>query len=506
MGELSGRLDLRAAQVERARILILGAGLSGLCTAMLAGPRRVRGHRAGTRPGRAAAAGARRCGVGRLAAARRQPVPAAALHAAPLVELLRAELPEVRYLLDAAGALQLNVMAALPAARRGPMRDGDERFETVTARRPVLEAALSAAAEAAGVTIRRGVAVTGLTTDRHARVPRVTGVLTEDGPRSPRTWWWTAVAGGRRLARGCRRPAHGARSRSGRTAASSTTPGISARVRGEQPAVLHNLLQSYDSLSVITLPADNGTWSVVLTTSSRDKALRVLREPARWHAALARYPLVAHWADGEPISGVDVMAGIEDRYRRLAIDGQPVATGVVAVGDAWACTNPSVGRGAAIALMHARSLRDLLRETDPADHDKFARRFDEVTAQAVEPLYRATLWYDRHRLAEIDADIAGTPYRTDDQRWPIEQGALRGQPRRSGPDPGVLGGGVLHRHARRGARPARRARPGHRARHGRPAVPAARPGPRRTARRDRLKLGKERDDERRPRRRNPART
>jgi hypothetical protein len=44
-------------------------------------------------------------------------------------------------------------------------------------------------------------------------------------------------------------------------------------------------------------------------------------------------------------------------------------------------------------------LRDLLRETDPADHDKFARRFDELTAQAAEPLYRATLWYDRHRLA-----------------------------------------------------------------------------------------------------------
>src|SRR6266566_4390564 len=164
---------------------------------------------------------------------------------------------------------------------------------------------------------------------------------------------------------------------------------------GEQPAVLHSLLQNYDSLSAITLPADNGTWSVVLTTSSRDKALRVLREPARWHAALARYPLVAHWADGAPISGVDVMAGIEDRHRRLAVDGQPVATGVIAVGDAWACTNPSLGRGAALALVHARLLR--------------------------EPLYRATLWYDRHRLAEIDADIAGMPYRTDDQRWPVSK-------------------------------------------------------------------------------------
>lgn len=42
-----------------------------------------------------------------------------------------------------------------------------------------------------------------------------------------------------------------------------------------------------------------------------------------------------------------------------------------------------------------------------------------LTAATVEPLYRMTLWYDRHRLAEIDADIAGTPYRPDDQRWAV---------------------------------------------------------------------------------------
>ena len=47
------------------------------------------------------------------------------------------------------------------------------------------------------------------------------------------------------------------------------------------------------------------------------------------------------------------MAKIEDRYHRFVVDGEPVATGVVAVGDAWACTNPSLGRGATLALVHA---------------------------------------------------------------------------------------------------------------------------------------------------------
>ncbi|MFI5895929.1 FAD-dependent oxidoreductase [Actinoplanes sp. NPDC051513] len=336
-------------------------------------------------------------------------------------QLVREQLPEVGGALRAVGARQVNLMDMLPVDRRGPIRPGDERFDTVTARRPVLEAVLSAAAEAAGVTIRRGIAVIGLTTDERTRVPRVTGVLTADGTAIPAGL--VVDCGGRRSALGSWLQAAGARA----PVEERSDSGFVYHCRhfrsrtGEQPAALTNLLQSYDSLSAITLPGDNGTWSVVLATASRDKALRGLREPDRWHAAVARYPLIAHWADGEPISGVDVMAGIEDRHRRLVADGEPVATGVVTVGDAWACTNPSVGRGASMAMIQAVLLRDLLRETDPADHDKLARRFDEASTQVVEPLYRATVWNDRHRLAEMAADAAGTAYRTDDPRWPMSK-------------------------------------------------------------------------------------
>ena len=85
----------------------------------------------------------------------------------------------------------------------------------------------------------------------------------------------------------------------------------------------------------------------------------------------------------------------------------------MAVADSWACTNPSVGRGASIGLLHAVCLRDLLREVPPGD-PAFATRWDEVTTEVVEPFFRDTLAFDRHRLAEIDAQIAGIPYETDD--------------------------------------------------------------------------------------------
>jgi 2-polyprenyl-6-methoxyphenol hydroxylase-like FAD-dependent oxidoreductase len=129
-----------------------------------------------------------------------------------------------------------------------------------------------------------------------------------------------------------------------------------------------------------------------------------------------------------------VIAGIEDRYRRYVVDGCPVATGIVAVGDAWACTNPSIGRGASIGLLHAALLRDTLRTTS-VDHVVHA--FDAATEQSIRPWYEATRTFDRHRLAEIDADLAGTPYRTPDPSWAgatalyaaalLDPGALRAQ-------------------------------------------------------------------------------
>jgi hypothetical protein len=79
--------------------------------------------------------------------------------------------------------------------------------------------------------------------------------------------------------------------------------------------------------------------------------------------------------------------------------------------------HPSLGRGITIGLLHAIGLRDVLRDTGSGDHEKLVRRFHEWTTAGVEPLYRATLWFDQHRLGELDADAAGTPYRTDDPGW-----------------------------------------------------------------------------------------
>ena len=92
------------------------------------------------------------------------------------------------------------------------------------------------------------------------------------------------------------------------------------------------------------------------------------------------------------------------------------------VADSWACTNPSLGRGASHrddalpgpARHAARHRARRPRRLQP-------RRGTTPPSGAVEPWYRATLAFDRHRLAEIDAEIRGEPYRPEGDDWDIVQ-------------------------------------------------------------------------------------
>jgi 2-polyprenyl-6-methoxyphenol hydroxylase-like FAD-dependent oxidoreductase len=335
--------------------------------------------------------------------------------------LLDAELPEVKQALVGAGALCVNPVLGAPETFRGPASEEDRAFETISGRRCVVEAAVaSVAGQAPHLELRRGTVVAGLATGPSARdgVPHVAGVrlgtgeeiaadLVVDmtGRRSALPQWLEAIGA---------RPPHDELDDSGfvyygrhfRSADGGLPPAMG-------PYLLH-----LGTISALTLPADNGTWSVTLVTSAQDKALRLLHDPAIWEQAVRSLPLVAHWLDGQPIDDrVTTMARIEDRHRNLMVDGAPVATGVVAVGDAWACSNPTVGRGASIGMLQAVVLRDTIAAAGLDDPWEFAHAFHHATAETVEPWYRDTVKADRHRLAEVGALIGGAEYRPGDPGW-----------------------------------------------------------------------------------------
>jgi flavin-dependent dehydrogenase len=104
------------------------------------------------------------------------------------------------------------------------------------------------------------------------------------------------------------------------------------------------------------------------------------------------------------------MGGILDRYRRFVVDDEPVIVGVAAVGDAWACTNPSAGRGLSVGLLHAQRLRDTLRSFQ--DPDTFALEWDRVTETELAPFYWNQLAADRARLEDMAALREGRPVDT----------------------------------------------------------------------------------------------
>ncbi|MFC5237462.1 FAD-dependent oxidoreductase [Pseudonocardia zijingensis] len=339
--------------------------------------------------------------------------------------LLEAELPDVADALVAAGALRYDVLAALPAAVTGGIGDGDDRFATLTARRPVLEAVVARAAAAEpGVRVRRGSAVRALLTGQAVlpAVPHVAGARAGDGEELRADLVVDASGRGSPLPAlltdlGAEPPAE-----------EQEEGGFvyySRHFTGPLPQIRGPVQQWYDSVSILTLPADNGTWSVTFVGSARDKPLRALRDPGSWTAAMRCYPLAAHWIDAEPITGVDAFGGIGDRLRRLVVDGRPVVTGVLALGDAAAFTNPSLGRGASIGLLHAVRLRELLRAAGGADPVEVALRWAQDTAESVEPWYRATVRTSGARFAELESDRTGVPAARDES-WALVKAMTAG--------------------------------------------------------------------------------
>ena len=173
--------------------------------------------------------------------------------------------------LESDGAVRFNPMTGIPDAIDGGHRDGDDRYEMLSGRRAVVERAVASVAEQTpGLTVRRGVAVAGLVCGAEAivGVPHVTGVQTTDGEqlradlvidcsgrRSALPTWLEGI--------GARRPEEqlddsgfiylGRHFRSG---------------DGQLPASLGPGLQAFGSISVLTLPADNGCWSVTLVARS----------------------------------------------------------------------------------------------------------------------------------------------------------------------------------------------------------------------------------------------
>lgn len=380
------------------RVIIVGAGVGGLSTALALG-------RAGHR----------------VTVVERDPLPAPAdaeeafraqRRGAPQVHqthgflariqvVLRDRFPDVYRQLLAAGGTTMSTTASL-----GEAQPGDEDLAVLIVRRTTLEWVLRrAVAEERVVDIRTGVAVAGLTAERSGAVPTVTGVrlatggilaadiVVDAGGRRSALPEWLATLGVT-VDETVHESGLMYLSRWYRYRAGSRLP-IDPKLGGDLGFV-----------KFLGVPGDGGTLSVTLAVRSDDAELRrALSDERRFDAACRLLPGPDRFfRDGwlEPMSGVKPMGGLLNRLRRFTDgNGAPLALGVHAVGDAHTCTNPLYGRGCSLAMVQAVLLADAIAE-QPADPVARARAYEAGCGREVEPWFHVSVEMDK-----AGADPAG---------------------------------------------------------------------------------------------------
>jgi 2-polyprenyl-6-methoxyphenol hydroxylase-like FAD-dependent oxidoreductase len=311
--------------------------------------------------------------------------------------VLAARAPDVLQWLREAGAHDADLLASRPDARRLPGADDLVQFRC---RRPVLEWVLRAAVGVEpAITHRAATEVTGLLV-AGGRRPRVTGVTTNHG-ELPADLVVDATGRRSRVVEWCVRAAA--------TPPSTTMVDTGqayftrwfrrrAAFTGSDPMLRVDL----SSATLLVFPADAGWFSATFFARAHDRALReVLMDPHGFAGALRSVPQAAAWLDGaRPVGDVRFMGKLFNQLRRPRRDGSSPA-GLLSVADAAICTNPTWGRGAALALAHAAALVDLVGEHD--DPRVATAALARWTAGHLEPWFHDTVLLD----AETNARWAG---------------------------------------------------------------------------------------------------
>ncbi len=351
---------------------------------------------------------------------------------ARLRNLLRDRQPHLLADLLAAGATELRFTERLPDEMADTsVFPGDEDLVALACRRTTFEWVLRRdALESKGVRLVQG-AVVGLTATDGGAVPHVAGVRLADGSTMPADWVvdasgrrsplpaWLADLGGPPL-----------EEREEDTGIVYSSRFYRLRRGAELPPMVGMTAGDLGYLKFAVFVGDNDTYSITFGVPTEDAALRsLLREPG-FTVAAASIPALAQWVDptiADPLTGVEVMARLLNRSRRFLHDGDegvvPVATGLVAVGDAHTCTNPLYGRGCSLGFVSAHLLAEAIERCGD-DPVAMALAYEGAMAREVQPWYRASVAQDRQ-----DRSARGIEVPDDDE------GQLDGAAGVSGLDP-----------------------------------------------------------------------
>ncbi|MCC7362891.1 MAG: FAD-dependent monooxygenase [Dehalococcoidia bacterium] len=320
--------------------------------------------------------------------------------------LIRDREPGLRQRLLDAGAEEITFKAqALRYFPDAEFEQGDEDLTLLACRRVTFEWALRQHVLETGlVEYRDGNEVTGFLSDA-SWPPKVTGVCTRgpDGDEGSVPADLVVVANGRRThlddwlqAIGAPRPRQ-LRQPCGIYYSSRFYRFLPGQGRPSPDAVIG---ADYGYVKCGIFPGDNGTFSITLAAAPDDEKMRVILKTPGFDAAAKALPIAADWIRPDvatPISDVAGMADLNDVRRFLVEDGEPVALGLVAIGDALAHANPITGRGCSLAWIEAYALADALAK-HPDDLRAMALELEASVEQQCGPWVRAQIAQDEDAL------------------------------------------------------------------------------------------------------------
>ena len=142
---------------------------------------------------------------------------------------------------------------------------------------------------------------------------------------------------------------------------------------------------------------DRGIFSITFAASPEDRPLRQLQRTRPFELAARALPAINRWVDPDvalPISDVHAMDGLRNIRRFPIRDGEVLAPGVIAIGDAAVHTNPLYGRGCSLGLVHAFLLIDSIA-AHPGDLGQIALETEAGVEREIVPWYGFAIAQDR---------------------------------------------------------------------------------------------------------------
>ena len=313
-------------------------------------------------------------------------------------QLLHDRLPDVYQRLLEVGAGEIDQSAFLPPGTES--EPGDEDLVVVLCRRPVFDAVLRNAVDAEPDLDVRRAKVTGLTADGG----RITGVVLDEDEevacdllvdsmgRSSHLPRWLAEGGFRTPSEVVADCGLLYFSRHFRVHVGAQMPRFTTLLAGPRGDI--------GFLSHSVFVGDNRTFCICIMPAATDRDLRALRDEQAFMRVARLLPGYLDWIApdiAEPITPVLAMGAIRNLMRSYVTEREPVAPGVVAIGDALLHTNPTSAFGASQSLEHAVVLSAVLSEA--SDPTEVGLGFHERVREAAMKRFEAVAVEDRDRLS-----------------------------------------------------------------------------------------------------------